>query len=120
LWRSFALHRSCGGYSDALWHPFTSEAVETLRKSGPLDEIVLLPLYPHISYATTLSSLQGVAPGADKRSGKAAGKPPERTILTIFTIIRCIVQALVNDRIRVAAIPDSSRIHLVFSAHGYP
>jgi ferrochelatase len=40
------------------WHPFTSEAVEALRKAGPLDEIVLLPLYPHYSYATTLSSLK--------------------------------------------------------------
>ncbi|MGC2804013.1 MAG: ferrochelatase, partial [Candidatus Acidiferrum sp.] len=40
------------------WHPLTSEAVEALRKAGPLDEIVLLPLYPHFSYATTLSSLK--------------------------------------------------------------
>src|SRR6202047_5406994 len=40
------------------WHPMTSEAVETLRRAGPLDEIVLLPLYPHFSYATTLSSLK--------------------------------------------------------------
>src|SRR5260370_2347783 len=40
------------------WHPFTAEAVETLRNAGPLDEIVLLPLYPHYSYAPTLSSLK--------------------------------------------------------------
>lgn len=40
------------------WHPFTVEAVETLRRAGPLDEIVLLPLYPHYSYATTSSSLK--------------------------------------------------------------
>src|ERR1700751_2082379 len=26
------------------WHPFTTEAVDALRKTGPLDEIVLLPL----------------------------------------------------------------------------
>ena len=37
------------------WHPLTSAAVNGLRKAGPLDEIVLLPLYPHYSYATTLS-----------------------------------------------------------------
>src|SRR5580698_9061810 len=40
------------------WHPMTAEAVDALRKAGPLDEIVLLPLYPHFSYATTLSSLK--------------------------------------------------------------
>src|ERR1700736_6204982 len=40
------------------WHPLTAEAVNTLRAAGPLDEIVLLPLYPHYSYATTLSSLK--------------------------------------------------------------
>src|SRR5262249_20951801 len=34
------------------WHPLTSEAVEALRQSFPLDEIILLPLYPHFSYAT--------------------------------------------------------------------
>jgi ferrochelatase len=28
------------------WHPFTAEAVDTLRKAGPLDEIVLLPRQP--------------------------------------------------------------------------
>src|SRR5947207_7876655 len=40
------------------WHPFAAEAVDTLRKAAPLDEIVLLPLYPHYSYATTLSSMK--------------------------------------------------------------
>jgi len=38
------------------WHPFTTEAVDALRNAARLDEIVLLPLYPHYSYATTLSS----------------------------------------------------------------
>src|SRR6202521_5704841 len=28
------------------WNPLTAEAVEALRQAGPLDEIVLLPLYP--------------------------------------------------------------------------
>src|ERR1700688_4932392 len=36
------------------WHPMSAEAAETLRKAQPLDQIVLLPLYPHFSYATTL------------------------------------------------------------------
>jgi len=103
------------------WHPMTSEAVEALCKAGPLDEIVLLPLYPHYSYATTLSSLKEwrrVADGA--KWEQAAGKPPERTVSS-FHDHPLYVQALVQ---RIGSVlrqfPDSSRIHLVFSAHGLP
>src|SRR5580692_11969533 len=63
------------------WHPFTADAVDTLRKAGPLDEIVLLPLYPHYSYATTLSSLKEWRRVADQAKWEQpAGKPQERTI----------------------------------------
>src|SRR5262249_43296740 len=58
------------------WHPLTAEAVEALRKAGPLDEIVLLPLYPHYSYATTLSSLKEWR----RVYGNSSGAPPECTI----------------------------------------
>ena len=38
------------------WHPFTSEAIEQLRRAD-CDEVVLLPLYPQYSSTTTGSSL---------------------------------------------------------------
>jgi protoporphyrin/coproporphyrin ferrochelatase len=38
------------------WHPFTAEAVEQLRAAN-CDEVILLPLYPQYSSATTGSSL---------------------------------------------------------------
>ncbi len=38
------------------WHPFTSEAIEHLRRAE-CDEVVLLPLYPQYSSTTTGSSL---------------------------------------------------------------
>jgi ferrochelatase len=38
------------------WHPNTAEAIASLD-SEPYDELVLLPLYPHYSFATTRSSL---------------------------------------------------------------
>jgi len=38
------------------WHPFTSEAIEQLRRAE-CDEVVLLPLYPQYSSTTTGSSL---------------------------------------------------------------
>src|ERR1700683_5098768 len=39
------------------WHPSTEEAISALE-SGPYDELVLLPLYPHYSFATMGSSLK--------------------------------------------------------------
>jgi ferrochelatase len=103
------------------WHPFTAAAVDTLRKAGPLDEIVLLPLYPHYSYATTLSSLKEWRRIANNVTwSQSAGKPPERTIDN-FHDHPLYIQALVQ---RIGSVlrqfPDSSRIHLVFSAHGLP
>jgi ferrochelatase len=98
------------------WHPLTSEAVEGLRKAGQLDEIVLLPLYPHYSYATTLSSLKEWR----RVYGKSDGGPPERTI-DHFYDHPLYIQALV-ERIgsMLRQFPDSSRIPLIFSAHGLP
>ena len=103
------------------WHPFTAEAVVALRKAGPLDEIVLLPLYPHYSYATTLSSLKEWARVANQANwGPSTGRAPERTIGN-FHDHPLYIQALVQ---RIGSVlrqfPDSSRIHLVFSAHGLP
>src|ERR1700680_1930224 len=39
------------------WHPLTAEALEEVRAAS-LDELVLLPLYPQYSLATTASSLK--------------------------------------------------------------
>src|SRR5207237_6346027 len=93
------------------WHPFTAEAVVALRKSGPLDEIVLLPLYPHYSYATTLSSLKEWR----RVYGEPDGGPPVRTIdqfhdhpLYIWALVQRIGSML-------RQFADSSKIHLIFS-----
>src|ERR1700687_3828697 len=98
------------------WRPLTSDAVETLRQAGPLDEIVLLPLYPHYSYATTLSSL--------KEWRRVYGPPredlPERTV-EYFYDHPLYIRALVDNISKMLRqFPDSSRIDLVFSAHGLP
>src|SRR5271170_6897934 len=98
------------------WHPMTAEAVDTLRKAGPLDEIVLLPLYPHFSYATTLSSLKEWR----RVNGAPENGPPQRTVSQFYDH-PLYIQALAQ---RIGSVlrqfTDSSRIHLVFSAHGLP
>jgi len=103
------------------WRPFTMDAVDSLRKTGPLDEVVLLPLYPQYSYATTLSSMKEWRRVADQvKWEQPNGRPPERTIDN-FHDHPLYIQALVQ---RIGSVlrqfPDSSRIHLVFSAHGLP
>lgn len=98
------------------WHPLTSEAADALRQAGPLDQIVLLPLYPHFSYATTLSSLKEWR----RVYGSSNGGPPEHTVSQFYDH-PLYLQAMVQ---RIGSVlrqfPDSSRIHLIFSAHGLP
>ena len=98
------------------WHPLTSDAVETLRQAGPLDEIVLLPLYPHFSYATTLSSL--------KEWRRVYGPPhkglPEHTVGQYYKHPLYIKALVSNIGKMLRQFADSSAIHLVFSAHGLP
>ena len=98
------------------WHPLSAEAAETLRKAEPLDDIVLLPLYPHFSYATTLSSLKEWR----RVYGPPNGRAKEHTVGQFYDHPQ-YVQA-VTHRIgsMLRQFPDSSRIHLVFSAHGLP
>jgi protoporphyrin/coproporphyrin ferrochelatase len=98
------------------WHPMSAEAADTLRKSEPLDDIVLLPLYPHFSYATTLSSLKEWR----RVYGAPDGRVKEHTVGQFYDhplYIQAVVQRIASV---LRQFPDSSRIHLVFSAHGLP
>jgi len=98
------------------WKPMTDEAVAALKAAGPLDEIVLLPLYPHFSYATTLSSLKEWK----RVYGEGKSGPPLRTIGQFYNH-PLYIQALVQKiGVCLRQFPDSSRIHLLFSAHGLP
>jgi len=98
------------------WNPLTADAVAALKAAGRLDELVLLPLYPHYSFATTLSSL--------KEWRRVYGEPvdslPERTIEDFYDHPLYIEALVQNIGKCLRQFPDSSRIHLVFSAHGIP
>jgi ferrochelatase len=98
------------------WKPFTEDAVAVLKAAGPLDEMVLLPLYPHYSYATTLSSIKEWR----RVYGSPSGGPPERVIESFYnhpSYIQAVVQKV---GVCLRQFPDSSRVHLLFSAHGLP
>lgn len=107
------------------WHPMSNEALETLRKAGPLDEVVLLPLYPHYSYATTLSSMKEWRRTIDRdkaknANGSASSAAPERVVENFYNHPLYIRGLVENIGRTLRQFPDSSRIHLIFSAHGLP
>ena len=54
------------------WHPLTAEAMAQVKAWQP-ERVVLLPLYPQFSYATTLSSLKEW-----NRLYRPAGNPPRQ------------------------------------------
>ncbi|HWZ96929.1 MAG TPA: ferrochelatase [Candidatus Dormibacteraeota bacterium] len=98
------------------WKPMTVDAVEALHNATPVEEIVLLPLYPHFSYATTLSSLKEWR----RVYGKPDGGPKEHTIGQFYNhplYIEALVQKI---GVCLRQFPDAARIQLVFSAHGLP
>jgi protoporphyrin/coproporphyrin ferrochelatase len=98
------------------WKPFTADAVAAIKAASPLDHLVLLPLYPQYSHATTLSSLKEW----NRIYGKPAGGPSELTVESFHDhplYIRALVEKI---GVCLRQFPDSSRIHLLFSAHGIP
>ena len=92
--------------------PFAKDVVQTLKG---VDEIYAIPLYPHYSKTTTLSSIEDLQ--ATLKKYKIGAK--FKTIDSYYndtSYNRCIVEkikeALGKD--------DASEFELVFSAHGLP
>ena len=97
------------------WNPLTAEAVAGVNASGA-DELVLLPLYPQYSFATSSSSLKEW-----KRLYSPNGKGPREHVIEKFFDHPLYIQSIV-EKIALALahfdVPD--RAHIVFSAHGLP
>ncbi|MFC2073445.1 ferrochelatase [Campylobacterota bacterium] len=92
--------------------PFASQTVEKLKD---VDEIYAIPLYPHYSSTTTLSSMEDLEESIKKQGIKAKVKTlghyyrhPDYIAVTVERI----KETLGNDN------PDA--FELVFSAHGLP
>ena len=101
------------------WHPFTEAALRDVMAWGP-DEAVLVPLYPQFSTTTTGSSLR-VWHIAARKAGFAV---PTTTLCcwhsddgfaeATAAIVR---KSWAEAR---AAVPEGTRLRLLFSAHGLP
>ncbi|NDQ58647.1 MAG: ferrochelatase [Acidipila sp.] len=99
------------------WHPLTAEAVARVDAESP-QELVLLPLYPHYSYATTLSSLKEW-----KRCSSNGHLPAglRTRVVDNFHDHPLYIQSLV-ERIHLTfqQFDEPARVHILFSAHGLP
>jgi ferrochelatase len=94
------------------WHPDTAEAIKSLE-GAPFDELVLLPLYPHYSFATTGSSLK-------EWNRLYKPKVPVRTIEHFYDHPDYIAGIVERVNEALAQVPDPDDVQLVFSAHGLP
>ncbi len=97
------------------WHPDTSEAIAALASGPPPDELVLLPLYPHYSFATTGSSLKEW-----NRLYKPNPQIPVRTVDHFYDHPSYVAAIVERINSVLTTLPDPAGVHLVFSAHGLP
>ncbi len=95
--------------------PTTAMAVEAVQNS-PCNRLVLLPLYPHYSAATTGSSLRDW----ERKAEENGLELPTVTIASYYSLPAYI--AAISERLREALgrFPARSEPHVVFSAHGLP
>ena len=100
------------------WHPFSEETLEKIL-AKEIKEVILLPLYPHYSKATTGSSV---------REWRRVAKLHNADSLTTKIIepyfdhplyVKSLVERVEQSIKRVPA-DQRSKAHLVFSAHGTP
>jgi ferrochelatase len=97
------------------WKPLTAETAAAVSAAA-LDALVLLPLYPQYSFATTASSLKEwkrvYRPGP--------GAPPPKLVQEFHT--HPLYVAALAERIATSLthFEDPVKVHLVFSAHGLP
>lgn len=128
IWRKYELiggsriYEHTGRLAEKLQQQTGVEVLPVMRYTHPLaadlfaekkfDQLILIPLYPHYSSTTTMSSLEDVY-----RALKSQGQQPEvREIGPYFD--DPLFNASIVQRIR-EQYQDSS-YHLVFSAHGLP
>jgi len=102
------------------WHPDTAEAVDALE-GQPYDELVLLPLYPHYSFATTRSSLrEWDRQYSAALKTKPGPKPPVKLIDHFYDHPDYIAGIVERINSVLQTVDDPRNVQLVFSAHGLP
>jgi ferrochelatase len=99
------------------WHPSTDEALDAIEREG-IKKVILLPLYPHYSKATTASSVEEW-----ERRANARGAKLDTQLIESYYDFPPYIDAFVeriNKGLERFPAERRSDVHLVFSAHGTP
>lgn len=99
------------------WHPFTEEAIANIRRDG-IEQLVILPLYPHFSISTSGSSFRLLE---QLWAEDPALARIDYTVIPSWYdrpgYIKAMAQSIARELER---LPNSDEIHIFFSAHGVP
>lgn len=101
------------------WHPFTEEVLDELEKEK-ITNVILLPLYPQFSKATTESSVKEWKKQIDLRSNR--GKI-EWTLIEHYYDFPPYIEACVervNQGLEKFPAHQRGEVDILFSAHGTP
>ncbi len=99
------------------WHPFTESAVADIKADG-IDQVVVLPLYPHFSISTSGSSFRELQ--RLRQTDESFRKLPIRCIRSWYDhpgYVRAMAE-LIAEEIRLSDVPGEAQVF--FSAHGVP
>ena len=99
------------------WHPFTESAVADLKADG-IEEVVVLPLYPHFSISTSGSSFRELQ--RLRQADPGFQQLPIRCIRSWYDhpgYVRAMAE-LIAEQVRSSDVPPEA--HVFFSAHGVP
>lgn len=100
------------------WHPFTEEAIATIKRDG-VEKLVILPLYPQFSISTSGSSFRLLE--QIWKDDPSLERQIEHTVVPSWYnrpgYVRAMAQ-LIAQQLNQFEEPD--RVHLFFSAHGVP
>ena len=99
------------------WHPFTESAIADMKADG-IDQVVVIPLYPHFSISTSGSSFRELKKLRD--ADDEFKKVPMRCVRSRFSqsgYLKSMVE-LISEQNSLCESP--SKAHIFFTAHGVP
>ncbi len=100
------------------WHPFTEETLDELEKEK-ITKVILLPLYPQYSKATTESSVKEWKKQLEKRGNTDI----EWSLIEYYYDFPPYIDAFVeriNQGLEKFPAEKRADVHILFSAHGTP
>src|SRR5579883_980558 len=109
------------------WHPFTRDAIEEFRKAS-VNDIFLLPLYPHYSVTSSGSSFRDWKKLHNEASRTVTQHAADKKLFRVQSVKDFYLQPhyiaaiseTIDEGIQRFSPEERRSLHLLFSAHGTP